>query len=262
MPSNGKYNIIRYIWGDPVDYLYIYPISIINVDLTSIFAVKHISPDRALLVGTSLSFTKADSSLLTFSHKLGVIHDINTASSPYTCDGLSQPIFSYTTSYSGGKLSRSPPTSSFYSYTLSISTITQSDSPLIPTDIRDTIESSAVEEFEEVCLINDLGNDKTYKESGVTSFDYYFPGPTVSATFETVSLVCLDGSVFTTLDVWEEETQASLPFIDISSETFTLNVANWLADLTEYANLNACRNHDGVSRFKVRKDYTLTMKYC
>ncbi len=32
--------------------------------------------------------------------------------------------------------------------------------------------------------------------------------------------------------------------------------------MTETINLSAFRNHDGVSKFKVRKDYTLTMKYC
>ncbi len=61
-------------------------------------------------------------------------------------------------------------------------------------------------DFEEVCLINDLGSEKTYIEGGVTNLFYYYPGAALTTTFDTVSLVCVDGSVFTYLDVWEEET--------------------------------------------------------
>ncbi len=56
-------------------------------------------------------------------------------------------------------------------------------------------------------MINDLGNEKTYVEAGVINLFYYYPGPTVTTTFNTVSLVCVDGgAVFTFLDVFEEET--------------------------------------------------------
>ncbi len=32
--------------------------------------------------------------------------------------------------------------------------------------------------------------------------------------------------------------------------------------MTGSINLNAFRNHDGTTKYKIRKDYTLTMKYC
>ncbi len=77
-----------------------------------------------------------------------------------------------------------------------------------------------------------------------------------------ISLVCTDGLTFTTLDVFEEDTQTQPSYIDVSGETFTLNIANWLLEKPETVNLNAFRNHAGVSKFKVQKDYSLIMKYC
>lgn len=64
-----------------------------------------------------------------------------------------------------------------------------------------------VDEFEEVCPVTDLGNEKLYHESGVVSLQYYYPDTAVSATFDTVTLSCVDGAVFTYLDVWEESTE-------------------------------------------------------
>ncbi len=62
-------------------------------------------------------------------------------------------------------------------------------------------------DFENVCEINDLGQEKTFIEPGVTDLYYYYPGPVATATFDTVTLVCIDGSVFSYLDVWELDTE-------------------------------------------------------
>ncbi len=64
------------------------------------------------------------------------------------------------------------------------------------------------DDFEEVCLVNDLGSEKTFIEpGGVTEIEFFYPGTTVSATFDTVTLTCTDGSTFTYMDVWEEGTE-------------------------------------------------------
>ncbi len=58
-----------------------------------------------------------------------------------------------------------------------------------------------IADFDDVCLINDLGNEKTYYESGITLIDYYYPDIAASVSFDTETLTCADGSVFTSLEV-------------------------------------------------------------
>ncbi len=110
-------------------------------------------------------------------------------------------------------------------------------------------------------MINDLGKEKLFVESGLTDLFYYYPG-SFSETFDTVTLVCVDESVFSFLDVWETNTEIQPTYIDISGETFSVNGNNWLVDMPSSISLTAFRNHEGSSQFKVRKDYVMTMKYC
>ncbi len=125
-------------------------------------------------VGAFSSFTKSDTTSLGFPFKLGAIYDINTDSSFHTCEGMTQPTYSATTpsaTFTAGTILGY----TIYDLTLDISDVTQSNSALVGNDIKENIQTTAVEDFEEVCWINDLGNDITYKESGVTSLEYYYP---------------------------------------------------------------------------------------
>ena len=130
------------------------------------------------------------------------------------------------------------------------------------TDITTSSSNEVIEDFQDICLINDLGTDKLYIEAVTGELTYYYPGSTITATFNSVSLTCSDGAVFSYLTVYEDSTETQPSFIDITSETFSLNEANWLVNKTQTMRVNAFRNHDGTSKFRIRKDYDLTMYYC
>ncbi len=123
LPSTGKYNLMTYAFD--FDQIKVYPFSTINADLNSFFAMKQINGDRMVAAGSFSTFTKADSSSLGFSFKLGTIYDINTGSSPDTCDGLSQPIYSFSgaiATYNGGKVAGVSTTFNLLALTISSTT--------------------------------------------------------------------------------------------------------------------------------------------
>ncbi len=67
-----------------------------------ISGIKYISNTRILVAGSYDSYTLANSTSLSFSKKLGTIYDASLGSSPYTCDGLTQPaIGSVTLTFNG-----------------------------------------------------------------------------------------------------------------------------------------------------------------
>ncbi len=155
-----------------------------------------------IVAGSYDSYTMANSTSLSFSQKLGTIYDVSLGASPYTCDGLTQPAIGGVTLTFNGFVHLSSVVN-YAEFPLTVSSISQTNTVLDATDIRSSSESTTVSDFEEVCLINDLGSEKTYIEPVVTNLFFYYPGAAPSVTFNSVSLVCVDGSVFTYLDVWE-----------------------------------------------------------
>lgn len=81
--TNNKQNVIIYHYLE--DRVELHPLS---SELTSIFNVKFLSPNRVIIAGSYNSFTFANSSSLVFTHKLGAIFEAANGTSFYGCEGL------------------------------------------------------------------------------------------------------------------------------------------------------------------------------